>query len=209
MVLKYEKMVMGELQTNCYLVWEEESREAVVIDPADGGEDISDEIQRLKLKPLVILGTHGHFDHLLAVLDLKLIFNLPVGISSQDWFLLKRQKETAEYFLKRKIKTPNLEKVEIDLNRAMTIRLGGQKLILIKTPGHTPGGICFYAKENGLLFTGDTLFGDGSSGEISHKYSSVWELKNSLNKIFALPEDTLILPGHGEETKLGEIKSGL
>ena len=201
-MLKYEKLVLGELQTNCYLVWDDLSKEAIIIDPADGGEDISDEIQRLGIKPIVILGTHGHFDHLLAVLDLKLIFNLPVGISSKDWFLLERQKETAEFFLKRKIKTPNLKKIEIDLDAVVAINLGEQRIILIKTPGHTPGSVCFYSESNKMLFTGDTFFGDGSSGEVNHKYSSPLELKNSLNKIYKLPEDTLILSGHGEVEEL-------
>ncbi len=205
-MLKYEKMVLGELETNCYLVWDDFSKEALIIDPADGGEDISEEIQRRGLKPIVIVGTHGHFDHLLAVLDLKLIFNLPVAVSKKDWFLLDRQKETAEYFLKRKIKTPNLVKVEIDLDHVLAINLGDQRITVIKTPGHTPGSVCLYSESNKMLFTGDTLFGDGSNGEVNHKYSSALELKQSLNKIFLLPEETIILSGHGEEAILADCK---
>jgi glyoxylase-like metal-dependent hydrolase (beta-lactamase superfamily II) len=205
-MLKYERLVLGEMETNCYLVWDEETKETAIIDPADGGEDISDEIQRLGLKPIVILATHGHFDHVMATLDLKLIFNLPVAVSKLDWFLLERQQETAQHFLKKKIFTPNLAKVDIDLNKVKSIRLGEFKLKLIKTPGHTPGGVCFHNVESGLLFCGDLVFGDGSTGEVSHKYSAPLDLRSSVEKILELNDGTKILAGHGPEGVLYKKK---
>jgi len=197
-MLKYEKMVVGELQTNCYLVWDEVTKEAIVIDPADAGVEISDQIQTLGLKPLMVLGTHGHFDHLLGALDIMLIFNIPIAISMKDMFLLKRQQETASYFLKHQVKTPNFVKINIDLDKALSVKLGQEKLITIKTPGHTPGGICLYSEANKMLFCGDILFADGLIGETTHDYSSMVELRQSLRKLLELPADTTIFPGHGE-----------
>lgn len=198
-MLKYEKLVLGEMQTNCYLVWEEESREVMIIDPADEGVEIAQEIQEKGLKPIVVVGTHGHFDHLLGALDLMLIFNIPLALSELDEFLVNRMGETAEHFLGHKIKVPKIEGIDINLDRAISIRLGEEKLMVIKTPGHTPGSVCFYSAKNKLIFTGDTLFAEGFIGETSHKYSSMLEIRKSVKKITELPGDTLLLPGHGAE----------
>ncbi len=195
---KYEKLVMGEMQTNTYLVWDFDTREAVVIDPADAGVEIADEIERLKLVPKYVLVTHGHFDHLLGALDLKLIYKIPVAISSLDEFLLKRQNSTAKHFLKHKVIVPNLDKIDIDLNEIDEIYLGDSKLNIIKTPGHTPGSVCFWSESDDLLFTGDTLFEEGV-GETDRKYSNKDELKRSIRLINSLPSETLKLPGHGNE----------
>lgn len=208
-MLKYERLVLGDLMTNCYLVWDEESKEAVVIDPADSGVEISEEIQRRQLKPITIVATHGHFDHILGALDLKLIYNLPLAMHFGDLFLVKRMRESAEFFLKRRIRTPNIEAVEIDLTRAKAIRLGEYRLKILKTPGHTPGGLCFYSPEGGWIITGDTVFAGEMYGETTHEYSSKAVLNNSLLKIFELPNNVLILPGHGDETTVGEAKHKL
>jgi glyoxylase-like metal-dependent hydrolase (beta-lactamase superfamily II) len=157
-MIKYEVLVMGELQTNCYLVWDTTSKEAVIIDAADDGVLISEEIERIGLKPKYILATHGHFDHNLGVLDLKLIYNIPYCVNIKDWFLLERQQETAKHFLNIDIKTPNLQKIDIDLDKKKEIKLGEEVLKIIKTPGHTPGSVCFYNRKNKILFSGNTLF---------------------------------------------------
>jgi len=197
-MLKYTTLVLGELQTNCYIVWEDKSKEAIIIDPADAGIEIGDEIIRLGLKPLSVVGTHGHFDHMLGALDLMLTFKLPLAISSLDKFLLNRQQESATHFLKHKVKTPNIININIDLNKAVAINIGKERLIIIKTPGHTPGGICLYSESNKILFSGDVLFAEGSIGDTNHKYSSMIELRNSIRTLYSLPKDTIILPGHGE-----------
>ncbi|MFZ2153428.1 MAG: MBL fold metallo-hydrolase [Microgenomates group bacterium] len=206
-MLKYEKMVLGEMETNCYLVWDDESKEAVIIDPADAATEISDEIERRGLKLLVILATHGHFDHMLAAMDLKLIYNIPIAVSSLDKFLLERQKSTAEKFLRHKVNTLDISHVDIDLNIAKNIILGKYKMKVIKTPGHTPGGICFHDATNQRLFTGDTLFADGSIGSTEHGYSSMLVLRRSVAQLTALPKDTLILAGHGEENTISNFLS--
>jgi glyoxylase-like metal-dependent hydrolase (beta-lactamase superfamily II) len=204
-MIKYEVLVIGELQTNCYLVWNETSKEAVIIDAADDGVMISEEIEKRGLNLKYILATHGHFDHNLGVLDLKLIYNIPYCVSKKDWFLLERQQETAKHFLKMEIKVPNLKKIEVDLDKEKEIKFGDEFLEIIRTPGHTPGSVCFYNKKNVVLFSGDTLFKD-CRGRTDFKYGSTENIFKSLKKLMKLPIDTLVLPGHGDETTIDREK---
>lgn len=199
---------MGELETNCYLVWDEETKECLVIDPADDGVSISEEINNKKLKVKAIFLTHGHFDHCLGALDLKLIYNVDFGCSSKDAFLLERQDETAKHFLKKPIEVPNFIKIDIDLDKIKNFSLGKEIIEIIKTPGHTPGSVCFYWKptlpsleKGGLLFSGDTLF-NGCRGRTDFSYGSTKKIFESLKKLTKLKKDTLVLPGHGEETTI-------
>ena len=200
-MLNFEKIVIGELETNCYLLWETEIKECFIIDPADDGVAISEEINAKKLKVKAILLTHGHFDHCLGALDLKLIYNVDFGCSQKDAFLLDRQDETAKHFLKREIQVPNFIKIDIDLDKTRELDLAGEKIEIIKTPGHTPGSVCFYSKTQELLFSGDTLF-LGLRGRTDFKYGSTKKIYESLKKLMKLPKDTLVLPGHGDETTI-------
>lgn len=187
--LYYEKLVLGELRTNCYLIWERESNELVIIDPGDSGSDIAEEVQRLGRIPTYILATHGHYDHILGALDLKLIFNIPFGIGQKDEFLLEKQKRYRKMYIKN---------IDLDLNQTDYIKIGEEKLEIINTPGHTPGGVCFYHEESHILITGDLI-----GGETRHPYSSEREMEKSMAIIKKLPIDTLIMPGHEEEFLLG------
>lgn len=203
-MFKYEALVLGELKTNCYLLWDSDSKELVVIDAADDGTIISDEIQRLGLIPKYIMSTHGHFDHNLGVLDLKLVYNIPFACSQKDWFLLERQQETAKHFLGMDIKVPNLKKIDIDLNDKKEITLGKSIIKILQSPGHTPGGVCFLA--DNFLFSGDTIFAQGMRGQTSYNYCSTKDIYKSIEGILTLPDNTVILPGHGEETTVAEAK---
>jgi hydroxyacylglutathione hydrolase len=206
-MLKYEKLVVGELSTNCYLVWSEE-KSAVIIDPGDEGVEIAQRINELGLRPMAILLTHGHFDHILGAIELKLIFKIRIALSQEDAFLVERAAETAAYFLKREIKPIKIRQSTNFTQQIETIRLGGETIKVIKTPGHTPGGVCFYYKKEGWLFTGDTLFAEGLQGETTHTYSSSEQLLKSVKALLKLPKETLVLPGHGEETTIGLIING-
>lgn len=186
---------MGELGTNCYLLWSDDKK-AVIIDPGDEGVEIAQIVAELGLIPQLIYLTHGHFDHILGVLDLQLIFKIPVMMSDKDIFLLDRAVKTAEYYLKKKIKTPKFKTESLK-----NFKLGDENIKVIETPGHTPGGFCLYAHKSGLLFTGDTLFETGI-GDTSHQYSSKNDMKKSLEKIYKLKNVKIFLPGHGEEFSL-------
>ena len=203
-MFKYEVLILGELNTNCYLLWEAENKEAVVIDAADDGVAISEEIERLGLKLKYILATHGHFDHNLGALDLKLIYKVPYCASEKDLFLLQRQQSTAQKFLEKAIKIPNFKKIDIDLDKVEEIKLGNEKIKIIKSPGHTPGGLSFLAGE--YLFTGDTVFAGGLRGDTKHSYGSTKDIFASICNLMKEGGETIILSGHGEETTVGRAR---
>jgi len=196
--MKYEAIVLGDLGTNCYLIWDEDGKDGMVIDPGDDGQGISEEIQSRQINMKGVLLTHGHFDHSMAALDLKLIYQVPIYASEQDLFILNRQEKSAKHFLKRKIAVPNF-KIDKNLDDIKKIKFGKETLEVIKTPGHTPGSVCFYSKENNLLFSGDTLFSE-DRGRTDFSYGSTKKIFESLEKLMKLPEDTLVLPGHEETT---------
>lgn len=224
--MEIESLRVGQLETNCYLVFCPKTKEVVIIDPGDAGDFISQKILDLKLKPKLILATHGHFDHLLAVTELKLVFNIPLLMHKGDLFLLKRVKRTAEYFLGYPADLPPA--VDRYLTEGEVITFGKERLKVVETPGHTPGGVSFYgsaslttggsahsinpgqagstpkggqAPQVGVLFSGDTLFCQGV-GRTDFSYCSYKDLMKSLQKLFKLPGKTLVYPGHGSETNL-------
>lgn len=204
-MIEYQRIIIGDLETNCYIVWDSESKYCLIIDPADDGVGISEEIEQKHLIPIGVAVTHGHFDHIMGALDLKLIYNIPFYCHSKDEFLLNRQSSTAKHFLKRNINVPNFEKIDIDLDKTKEIKLGKEKLEVIKTPGHTPGSVCFYSKKYGYLFSGDTLFFQ-ARGRTDFAYGSTKEIYKSLARLMQLSEDTEVMSGHGEMTTIGTEK---
>ncbi len=149
-MLNYEKLIVGQMRTNCYLVWNDD-KEAVVIDPGDEGEFICEEIERRQLRLKGILLTHKHFDHIGALEYLQLIYDVPV-----------------------------LNPPIFDFQ-------------VIETPGHTRDSVCFYSPSLGVVFTGDTLFKDLPTRN---------ENLASIKKLMKLPEETIVLPGHDEDTTI-------
>jgi len=209
-MIRFETFIVGDLQTNCYIVWDDETKKGVVIDPGEDGQGISEEIQNKQIEIVGILMTHGHFDHSLATLDLKLIYNVPIYLSKKDDFLLKRQDETAKYFLGIKNTPPNIVKIDIDIKDGEKINFGNESLEIIETPGHTPGSVCFYSAKNNLLFSGDTLF-KNDRGRTDFSYGSKEDILKSLKRLVKLPKETEVLPGHGETTTIEDeyFKYGL
>ena len=198
--MEIEKLVVGQMAENCYLVFDKKTREAVIIDPGDDGDYLIRKITDLKLKPVLIVATHGHFDHVLAVLELKLAYRIPFLIHQRDLFLLKLAQQSAKHFLGIKVDPVPLP--DRFLKDGDEIEFGTQKLKVMETPGHTPGSICLYALchpelVSGSVFTGDTVFADGV-GRTDFSYSSKEDLKKSLEKILKLPDNILVYPGHGE-----------
>ena len=194
---------LGQLQTNCYLLIKEKN--CLIIDPADEGSFILEKIQRSNLKLLGMLATHGHFDHLMAAGVIQQSFNIPLYISCNDLFLLDRVKETAEYFLGYKPAFLPIKNIKC-LDKSKGLKIEDFQLKIIFTPGHTPGSLSFYLPEEKVIFTGDTLF-KRAVGRFDFSYSSKDDLKKSLKKIFSLPKDTIVYPGHGERTTIREEKS--
>jgi glyoxylase-like metal-dependent hydrolase (beta-lactamase superfamily II) len=202
-------LTLGEQATNCYLIWSKYSHQGYVIDPADAGDAISEVVLTEHIDLQGIILTHGHFDHLLALLELQLNFDVPVLLHPEDSFLLDRAEQTAKHFLGRQI-DPIPNEFQPIIN-GQTLPLGDEQLQLVHTPGHTPGSVCVQLTVKNstisidhtnysittLLFTGDTLFANGIE-PLTHQYSSVMRLNSSLHMLSLLEVETLILPGHGE-----------
>ncbi len=202
--MKIEKLVVGQLQTNCYLVWDEESKEAVVIDPGDDADYILNKIRDLDLKLKYILATHGHFDHILAVNEFKLALKIPFLLHKKDLFLLGRMRQSARHFTGADVGPAS--KVDKFLKDGKEVKFGKQKFKIIETPGHSPGGVVLYNKDRGVLFSGDTIF-RGSVGRTDFSYASEEDLQRSIKKLLKLPDKTRILPGHGPETSIVEAEN--
>ena len=203
--MEIKKLVVGQLQTNCYLVWDKETKEGIIIDPGDDAEYILNRLKDLEIKPQIILATHGHFDHVLAVFELKMALKIPFLIHQKDLFLLKRADKTADWFTG--IKDGFVPSADGFLKENKKISFGERtQLKVIETPGHSPGGVAFLSR--GVVFSGDTLFRQGV-GRTDFSYCSQADLIDSIkNKLFKLPDKTIVYPGHGEETTIGEEKSG-
>ncbi|OGK11816.1 hypothetical protein A2954_05170 [Candidatus Roizmanbacteria bacterium RIFCSPLOWO2_01_FULL_37_12] len=199
--MKVYSFTLGQLQANCYFLIEAD--QCLMIDPADEASFILEELQRRKLKLVGMLATHGHFDHVMAAGEIQKSLGIPLHIHSKDLFLIDRLEQTAEYFLgfRPAVLKPTLIKHLIKAEN----KIRAFKFNLIHTPGHTPSSICFYFKKEKIIFTGDTLFKRGI-GRYDFSYSSKKELKKSLEKILKLPDDTVVYPGHGEKTTIGEEK---
>jgi hydroxyacylglutathione hydrolase len=208
--MEIKTLSLGPLQTNCYLVWCPETLEAIIIDPADEADFITQEIISLKLIPKYIVLTHGHFDHVLGVLELKLNFNIPILLHKKDLPLYKQTQNSAQYWLKRQVDpTPPPDTF---IKQKDQIKFGKQTLTVIETPGHTPGSICLYTQSNRfvtgnisqpILFSGDTLFKNGI-GRTDFKYSRPPDMKSSLKTLAKLPKNTTVYPGHEGQTTIAQ-----
>ncbi|MBQ4563931.1 MAG: MBL fold metallo-hydrolase [Lachnospiraceae bacterium] len=193
--------VVGTMQTNCYLLTNTETKETVIVDPGDQGERIASFCLREELRPVGILLTHGHFDHIGGVHAITEAFRTPVYASAEEEALLAEPGMN----LSAKFQGYSLALVpDVLLEDGEVFTLGGFAIKAIHTPGHTGGGMCYYLPEEGIVFSGDTLFRH-TYGRTDLPTSSFQELKDSLlNKVFALPEETEALPGHGNATTIAE-----
>jgi len=200
MGLKVKTLVVGQLQTNCYLVIDEKSKEAIIIDPGDDADYVIRILSDLDVAPKKIIATHGHFDHVLGVTELKLAYKIPFLMHKADEFLLKRQQSTAKHFLE--IEVDPASYVDKYLKENDEINLGNFSFKVIETPGHTPGGISLYCKEEKIVFVGDTIFEQGGRGRADFAYSKEKDLMESIQKLLDLPKKTTVYSGHGGKTRI-------
>jgi len=197
----FEVIIVGALDTNCYLVFCEESLECAVVDPGAEAERIIPVILKRQLKPVVILNTHGHVDHIGANRDIKERFGVPLCIHSLDSQLLtKAQQSELSFFLGAK-ESPPADSLLQDGER---IKIGNSFLQVLHTPGHSPGSVSFLS--DNFLLSGDSLFW-GGVGRTDLPGGSWKDLENSIKtKILTLPDELIVLPGHGPSTSVGEEK---
>jgi len=193
------------MEANCYVLIDPDSRQALVIDPGEEAQYIAEQLRLLHAVPCTILATHGHFDHILAAFELQMIFHIPFRLHEADTFLVKRMRESAEHFLGRAVVEPP-PKVSAPLSDKEKITVGRYELTVCHTPGHTPGSVCFYAKKQHVIFVGDTIFSQGGVGRTDFSYSDAKKLNDSIRTILSFPNNTIIYPGHGDETTVIQEK---
>lgn len=203
--MEIHKLVTGQLQTNCYLVFDSQTSDVIIIDPGDDADYIIRKIEDINKTPSKIIATHGHFDHVLAVTELKLAYDIPFLMHKDDEFLLKRLQSSAKHFLG--VKTDPAPLVDKYLKKDDEVKVGKYTLKVIETPGHTPGGISLYCKNAKILFAGDNVFEKGGIGRTDFVYAENSHLMESIKKLLKLPENTIVYTGHGEETTIKEVKS--
>lgn len=189
---------VGPFLSNCYLVGAEESKEGMVVDPGADADLVLREIESLGLKIKLIAITHGHIDHIMAIAQVKEATGAELAIHRDDLPLLQeRHSPMATAFGLRYPSPPQPERVLLGGEK---LEVGGLSFLVLHTPGHSPGGICLYGE--GVVFTGDTLF-QGSIGRFDMPGADGRVLLNSIHtKLMVLPDDTIVLPGHGPQTTI-------
>lgn len=193
-------VVVGALQVNCVIIADEETKKAIVIDPGDEPDRILEEVRRNGWEVRYIVCTHGHFDHVGAVIDIKEATGAAVALHKDELEMYSSAKTIAKLwgFAAEDQPAPDLFVKEGD-----RISFGGLEFQVLHTPGHSVGGICLLS--GGVLVTGDTLFA-GSIGRTDLHGGDLSALKQSFRRLMTLPEATKVLPGHGPSTTIGHEK---
>lgn len=200
--MKYEIVVVGALETNCYLVYDEETRDCAVIDPGADPEKIIATIADLELRPVVVLDTHGHVDHVGANAGIVEKYGVPLAMHAADTDMLQVSDFIELSLLLGARNSPPPDRL---LAEGDEIAVGRTSLRVIHIPGHTPGSIGFV--HGGVLFSGDTLF-CGGVGRTDLPGGSWKDLERSIReRILTLPEETVVLPGHGPWTTVEQERA--
>jgi hydroxyacylglutathione hydrolase len=197
----HEILPVGPLQCNCSVIGDEQSHEAIVIDPGDDIEQVVALIQKHNLQVKQIVITHAHIDHVGGAMKLRAATGAPILLNQNDYALLKMLDVQAAW-----IGMANPGKVEIDqsLSSNDVLKAGSLAAQVLHTPGHTEGSICLYFPVERTLIAGDTLFA-GSIGRTDLPGGSYEKILRSLHeRVLALPDDTRVVPGHGPLTTIGE-----
>ena len=197
--MNIESVIVGPLETNCYLVSCPRTLACAVVDPGAEPDRIIAAVHRLGLKPALILNTHGHFDHVGANRDIKDAFDIPLAIHALDNPMLELAGRLEMSFV---LEAKDSPPADFFLQDKARIPVGESQLEVLHTPGHSPGSVCLLG--DGFLLSGDTLFYEGV-GRTDLPGGSDRDLKSSLrSKILVLPPETRVLPGHGPRTTVGQ-----
>jgi hydroxyacylglutathione hydrolase len=193
---------VGLIQTNCYIVGCEETRKGVIVDPGGHPDRILAEVKRHGLAIQYVLNTHAHFDHTDANGAIVKATGAPLAIHPKELPLLKMSGGAALFGLQADLSPPP----DIELGDGDELKVGTLCLRVLHTPGHTPGHVCFYEADEGVLFDGDLLFYRGI-GRTDLPGGSFPQLMDSIKRVlFALPDETVVYSGHGPATTIGEEK---
>ena len=194
-------LLVGLLEVNCYILGDEETKEAVVIDPGGDENEILEALNHHGLQLKTIIDTHGHFDHVDANQPLKEATGASIAIHEADAAMLAKPSAEAMFFTGNRLR---LSTADILLKEGDILSFGNYRLKVLHTPGHTPGGISLVMEGNTLVYVGDLLF-QGSIGRTDFPGGSFEDLINAVKtKIFTLGDNYTVYPGHGPVTTVGQ-----
>lgn len=199
--MKLETFVTGPIQVNTYLIYDEITKEGILIDVGGSAKEIVSRIEELNLKIKGIYNTHGHFDHILGAKEIQDSLNIPFYVNKGDKLMVEQLENIMAMYGLGYGQPPIINDF---LDENTKLKLGENVVKIIETPGHTEGGVCFLVDK--MLFSGDTLFLE-SIGRTDLPGGDYQTLKNSIKeKLFTLPEDIKVFPGHDVSTSIGHEK---
>jgi hydroxyacylglutathione hydrolase len=197
----HEILPVGPLQCNCSVIGDENTHEAMVIDPGDNIADVLALVHKHNLRVKQIVITHAHIDHVGGAMKLRAATGAPILLNHNDYQLLKMLELQAAWL---GMESPGKVDVDHSLGESDKVEAGPLVANIIHTPGHTEGSICLYFPDEQKLIAGDTLFA-GSIGRTDLPGGSFDKIIRSLHqKVLALPDETIVVPGHGPVTTIGE-----
>jgi hydroxyacylglutathione hydrolase len=200
----HEILPVGPLRCNCSILGDEATHEAMVVDPGDDIDDIVAILEKHKLQVKQIVITHAHIDHVGGAMKLRTLTGAPILLNQNDYALLKMLDEQAAWIGMR---SPGKVDIDRSVGDGDTLNAGTIQASVIETPGHTEGSICLHLASHKKLIAGDTLFA-GSIGRTDLPGGSTPKILRSLhNLVGSLPDDTVVIPGHGPLTTIGEERN--
>jgi hydroxyacylglutathione hydrolase len=193
-------LVLGRLQTNCYILESEEK--SIIIDPGDEPERILRFVEDIRAAPKLVVATHAHFDHILGVDRIKTELEIPFAIHKEDIEILESMQTQVRQFMGYNVPPP--PKPDQFLADGQEIAVGDGLVKVIHTPGHSPGSISLSG--DGYVFTGDALFHQSIGRTDLHGGDPDMLIRSIRNRLFTLDDETVVYPGHGPETSVGDEK---
>lgn len=198
--MNIEQITVGPFQENCYLISDPDSSALAIVDPGDEAERIIAAVERTGKTPEAIWITHAHLDHIGAIEGIRRKWNIPVYLHPLDEEVYRRAEVKAEEY---GVPFEQPARADRELAEGQTLTLGNLEFSVTHVPGHAPGHVMIYGHGHALV--GDCLFA-GSIGRTDFEFCNASHLAQSLKRIVALPDETVVYPGHGETTSIGEEK---